>query len=310
MAASESEAQETLIGCKVLWKEELGHGAFGTVYRGKDPNGDDIAIKRMSAEHRFRRSARKEIDSYRELTSNHENIIRILGYFEQCQVLYILMEYCRLGDLSKYYMKYYDIVNSINAKVSLMVQISNGLAFLHRNAIAHRDIKARNILVSGDPDDPHPLRILIKICDFGEAKFLSDNTTMHSNVGTRAYKAPEFYVNNTSHETIKYHKNVDVFAEGLVFWLMIYARKGAPFEPILPMSERRGGSGGEIGHEIFLRKIQNIPPLNIAYGEPGDCPATSQVKSLIRDQLRLHGRPSAQDVSQRLRTIYGEVCFI
>ncbi len=289
MAASDSEAQETLIGCKVLWEEELRHGAFGTVYRGKDPDGVDMAIKIMSAEHRFHRSARKEIDSYKQLPS-HENVIRILGYIEQSQVLYILMEYCRLGDLSTYCMMYCDIVNSINHSVAF-------------GGIIQRDLKPRNILVTGDPNDPNPLHCLIKICDFGEAKFLSGNSTIHSNLGTRAYKAPEFYA-NASHDTITYHKNV-VFAEGLVFWVMMNARRGCPLEPNLPKSERLGGSGGDMGHEMYLWKIHNKPLLNIAHEESVDCSVTSKVKNLITDQRLQVVSHWLEEIS---RTIHREVC--
>ncbi len=299
--ASAAEVMDKVAGHTVL-SDVIGRGGFATVFIGKHADGQrDIAVKRLSIEPRSEKSVDAEMKSFHKL-KKHENVIELLGYHKCSPYLYIFMELCTHGDLSVYFKNYYDSLCSVEQQVPLMCQIANGLTFLHKNAVAHRDIKPKNILVTGNPA---PSLCVIKITDFGLAKFLDPekSSSMHSNVGTLTFKAPEFY-DKGSDDTITYHKNVDLYAEGLVFWSMITAQRDCSLNPTIEGLEY----SKYIGHEMYLRKKLDKDPLQLAPEESGDSELIRKIKVLIRDMVQLDDRPTSQEVSQRLEAMLASIC--
>lgn len=90
----------------------------------------------------------------------------------------------------------------------LMLQIAEGLRFMHSHSILHRDLKPANILVvpSGE----------IKIADFGCATFLKDTDSLSGICGTVAYCAPEVLKSNGTHTLA-----IDIYSLGAVFYEML-----------------------------------------------------------------------------------------
>ncbi len=290
------------IGQYTVFKEdEIGRGAFGTVYGASDADGTVIAVKKIITQH-HRRSAIQEVISFYNRPPTHENIIQL---FEIARAppqydLYVFMEFCPNGDLDKYFNSYFDSLRTIRPKLPIMRQIANGVSFLHEQAIAHRDIKPANILISGSQI---PELCVVKISDFGLAKFLDpegDTSAMSTDVGTLAFKAPEFHMKGPQND-IRYHKNVDVYAEGLTFLAMIHARESYRLIPTLDGAMRVGGSR-HIGLEMHLRQRENLPPIDVAPNRSDDIPLCRGVKGVIRRMTRLepHRRPLAEDVFQLL----------
>lgn len=80
--------------------------------------------------------------------------------------------------------------------VDMILQVAQGMSYLHEQNVAHRDLKPHNILLKVDPEDV--MDPVLKVADFGLARIreslssLSDNTP---NVGTHRYRAPELYQN-------------------------------------------------------------------------------------------------------------------
>ncbi len=144
-----------------------------------------------------------------------------------------------------------------------------------------------------------PDQCTVKISDFGLSKCLNPEAITSgtsSDVGTLAFKAPEFH-DSRPH----YHKNVDVFAEGLTFLAMITAREGHSLIPTVSASNQLGGSR-HIGLEMHLRNRHNLSALDVAPNEPDDDPLTRGVKEMIRRMTRLEPeeRPLAEEVYQFL----------
>ena len=111
---------------------------------------------------------------------------------------------------------------SYETNLEVMKQLAAGIYYLHSRDIVHRDIKPGNIPVASE----NPLRLLL--ADFDVSKCLDpevETSLMTSNVGTLAFKAPEFF-QRTSPGKIEYHRNVDIYAAGLTFLAILQAEKG------------------------------------------------------------------------------------
>ena len=99
-----------------------------------------------------------------------------------------------------------------------MYGIAKGISYLHSNNIIHRDVKPANILIAS------AIPLTPKLADFDISKALdfdAETSVMSSNVGTLAFKAPEFFMRSGG--KLEYHRNVDVYAAGLTFLAMIQA---------------------------------------------------------------------------------------
>ena len=178
---------------------EIGRGAFGTVFKGYDRDENPVAVKKvaaLTAEDRHRASAEAMKFHYlrEKLRKNqqNENIIEIydVKYFKDA--MWIMMEHCDLGDLNKFFKSHRNTVSDIEARVKLMLQVAKAISFLHLRGVVHRDIKPDNIMVKSTGTG----YAVIKLGDFGLVKILDADaltSAMTSNVGTRQFKAPEFW---------------------------------------------------------------------------------------------------------------------
>ena len=162
---------------------EIGHGAMGTVYLGRDPKLERyVAIKVLSAEYvdneqqdRFLREAKAAG------RLGHPNIVTVydFGSFRKNreQRSYIAFEYVEgpsLADLIHDKEKF-PRHSSLHRKLQMMEELCDGLAFAHRAKIVHRDIKPANIIVQ-------ELSGSIKILDFGIARWLDASATQTTSV--------------------------------------------------------------------------------------------------------------------------------
>ena len=112
---------------------------------------------------------------------NHPNIVKYYGHFFKSHHLYIILEYCSGGSISK-------IVKIIQRNEDIIrqyiYQILLGLEYLHANNIIHRDIKCANILIGKNGT--------CKLTDFGGAKILKEEISIMTSVqGTPNWMAPE-----------------------------------------------------------------------------------------------------------------------
>eukprot|EP00063_Salmo_salar_P044837 XP_014019672.1 PREDICTED: activin receptor type-1C isoform X2 [Salmo salar] len=137
----------------IVLQETIGKGRFGEVWRGKW-RGEDVAVKIFSS--RDERSWFREAEIYQTIMLRHENILGFIaadnkdnGSWTQ---LWLVTEYHEHGSLFDYLNRY---TVSVDGMIVLALSIASGLAHLHmeiigtqgKPAIAHRDIKSKNILV-------------------------------------------------------------------------------------------------------------------------------------------------------------------
>ncbi len=155
----------------IRWKrgEMLGQGAFGVVYLGLNiDTGELMAVKQMATEEVSKKelsSLENEINLLRNL--RHPNIVRYIGTELTSTALSIFLEYVPGGSLKALIEKFGALEESVAR--SYTRQLLLGLEYLHRNGIAHRDVKGANCLVGNDG--------VIKLADFGNSKHWRPNGT-------------------------------------------------------------------------------------------------------------------------------------
>ena len=171
-------------------EKELGKGAMGAVYLGKDPKiSRVVAIKTMALSQEFEDDELEEVKErfFREAETagrlNHPNIVTIFDAGDEHDLAYIAMEYLKGSDMAKYIKK--DKLLPVTKVLSLMQQTADGLGYAHSFNIVHRDIKPANLMWDPESD-------VIKITDFGIARITDSSKTKTGMVlGTPSYMSPE-----------------------------------------------------------------------------------------------------------------------
>ena len=275
----------------------LGQGAFGIVYKTWNENEETFAVKRIDGE-RHPRVLSQNLNKLLQL--DHENIVKIFDICQEDQVLFMFMTYCPLGDLNRYFLSRSNELR-LREKIDIMEQVANGIVYLHSRNVVHRDIKPDNILVFCDS------KVTAKLSDFDLSKVLDpdvETSVMTTNIGTFAFKAPEFF-QRTKDEHIYYHRNVDVFAAGLTYLAMIQCDKyPGKLIPHIETPKDESEVHAPIGSLIAERIKYQVSDLNVVVIEDTENKETG-VKQLIHrmTHYKPEERPSAVDVFQSLQII-------
>jgi serine/threonine-protein kinase ULK2 len=170
------------VGDYVL-KVKIGKGSYADVYQGVHKvTGNKYAIKTISkdilSEPKLLAGLESEIKIMREF--NHTNIVRLHEYFSSEKNFYLILELCEGGDLSKFIRKRKRLDEPLAQ--SFLVQLTNGISFLHEQNFIHRDLKPANVLLSEFSDNA-----VLKLADFGFARQLSVASLAQTRCGTPLY---------------------------------------------------------------------------------------------------------------------------
>ncbi|KAL3509123.1 hypothetical protein ACH5RR_028524 [Cinchona calisaya] len=198
----------------------IGHGAFGSVYRGVLQNGRKVAIKLMDqAGKQGEEEFKVEVEILSRLHSPY--LLLLIGYCSESNHKLLVYEFMANGGLQEHL---YPINGSNNVSSSLdwetrlriALEAAKGLEYLHEHVsppIIHRDFKSSNILLDRN--------FHAKVSDFGLAKLGSDKAGGHVStrvLGTQGYVAPEYAL--TGHLTTK----SDVYSYGIVLLELLSGR--------------------------------------------------------------------------------------
>lgn len=194
--------------------EILGSGQFGTVYSGVHrATGNDIAVKVIDKSKfptKEERALKNEVIILQ--TIDHPAVVNLERMFETPERIFVVMEKMR-GDMLEM------ILSNAKGRLSerqtkvIVYQILTALRFLHNLDIVHCDLKPENVLLSGICSKSGMPQI--KLCDFGFARIIGQESFRRSVVGTPAYLAPEV-INNR-----KYNRFLDMWSVGVIIYVSV-----------------------------------------------------------------------------------------
>ena len=195
-------------------EKELGKGAMGIVYLGKDPKiSRVVAIKTMALAQEFDEDEIDEVKQrfFREAETagrlNHPNIVTIYDAGEEHDLAYIAMEFLKGHDLMRYCKP--DNLMEMRRVISIVVRAAEGLDYAHKQNVVHRDIKPANIMYEAESDT-------VKLTDFGIARITDSSKTKTGTVlGTPSYMSPEQLAGK------KVDGRSDLFSLGVMLYQML-----------------------------------------------------------------------------------------
>ncbi len=244
MLLADGSVEKPMLG-RYQVEKELGKGAMGVVYLGKDPKiGRVVAIKTMALSQEFEG---EELDDARERffreaetagRLQHQYIVTIFDAGEEHDLAYIAMEFLKGKDLA-------DVTKGghllpIAKVLSIVARVAEALAYAHKQNVVHRDIKPANIMYDSDSDS-------VKVTDFGIARITDSSKTKTGLVlGTPSFMSVEQIAGK------KVDGRSDLYSLGVMLFQMLSG--------VLPF---RGDSMAEL-----MYKIANEPAPDIRIIRP------------------------------------------
>ncbi|KAJ7959318.1 putative Kinase [Quillaja saponaria] len=280
------------------FKERLGQGGFGTVYKGKLRSGQLVAVKILGKSQTNGQDFISEVATIGMI--HHFDVVQLIGYCAEGSKRALIYEFMPHGSLDKYIFSKEEITNSVILSFERIYEISlgiaRGIAYLHQGCdmqILHFDIKPHNILLDEN--------FVPKVSDFGLAKLypVDDSIVpLTAARGTLGYMAPELFYKNIGGVSYK----ADVYSFGKLLMEMAGRRKN------LQLNGSRQGSSEESFSQIYFPAwIYN------QFSEGNDIElmedATEEEKSVAKKmimvalwciQLKPNDRPSMHQVVQML----------
>ncbi|XP_030941622.1 G-type lectin S-receptor-like serine/threonine-protein kinase At5g35370 [Quercus lobata] len=195
---------EELAAATENFKNKIGHGGFGTVYKGTLTDQTIVAVKKITSSGV---QGKKEFYSEISIIGNirHVNLVRLTGFCAQGKQRFLVLEYMNRGSLDSTLFGDGPVLQW-GERVEIALGTARGLAYLHSECeqrIIHCDVKPENILLH---DNLH-----VKISDFGISKLTSrEKSTFFTTMrGTQGYLAPEWLTSSAI------SNKVDVYSYGL-----------------------------------------------------------------------------------------------
>lgn len=242
-------------------ERELGRGAMGVVYLGRDPKiARTVAIKTLSYS-QFDSHLLTELKErfFREAEAagrlSHPSIVTVYDVGEEPDLAFIAMDYAQGKPLS-HFCKAGSLL-PIDSVHKIILKVAEALDYAHKNNIVHRDIKPGNIIYNPSNGD-------VKVTDFGIAKIVDDSKTKTGSVmGSPLYMSPEQLMGK------KVSGRSDIYSLGATFYQLLTGVP--PFD---------GDSLATLTYKIINQKHQPIKSLRADIP-----PATTRIinKALQKD---------------------------
>jgi serine/threonine-protein kinase len=278
---NEPSVEKPMLG-RYQVERELGKGAMGVVYLGKDPKiGRMVAIKTMALSQEFEPDELKDVKErfFREAETagrlSHPNIVAIFDAGEEHDLAYIAMEFIKGFDLVRYTKP--NALLDVTEVIKIIADGADALDYAHSNGVVHRDIKPANIMMLSDTR-------VIKLTDFGIARITDSSKTKTGMVlGTPSYMSPEQLSGK------KVDGRSDLFSLGVTFYQLLCG--SLPFQAD--------------SMATLMFKIANEPHAPVLALRPDLPPEIETIITRVL-QKQLEARyPSGREFARDLRALLG-----
>ncbi|XP_057470188.1 rust resistance kinase Lr10-like isoform X2 [Actinidia eriantha] len=279
------------------FKDKLGEGGYGCVYKGTLRSGPVAAVKVLGKSKANGQEFINEVATIGRI--HHVNVVRLIGYCATRSKRALVYEFMPNGSLEKYlFSQEPNISLSCKQMYEISVGVARGIDYLHRGCdmqILHFDIKPHNILLD---DNFNP-----KVSDFGLAKLYPTDHSMVSLTaarGTMGYMAPELFYKNIGRVSYK----ADVYSFGMLLMEMVGRRRNLNafadhtsqiYFPSWIYDQFKEGKGIEMGEstdeERQMVKKMVITALWCIQMKPSDRPSMSKVVEMLEGNVELLEMP-------------------
>ncbi|KAG7981008.1 hypothetical protein I3843_05G211000 [Carya illinoinensis] len=200
------------------FKEKLGEGGYGTVFKGTLRSGRHVAVKMLGKSKANGQEFTNEVATIGRIY--HVNVVQLIGFCVHGSKRALVYEFMPHGSLNKHIFSLKgSILLSYEKIYNIAIGVARGIEYLHRGCdmqILHFDIKPHNILLDEN--------FIPKVFDFGLAKLspIENNTiSLTAARGTLGYMAPELFYKNIGGISYK----ADVYSFGMLLMEMVGKRK-------------------------------------------------------------------------------------
>ncbi|CAI0406954.1 unnamed protein product [Linum tenue] len=301
---------------------KLGQGGFALVYKGKLPNGQEVAVKRLTKNSsQGLEQLKNEVLLIAKL--QHRNLVKLHGCCIEDGEQMLVYEYLPYNSLDSLLFVVVDDSQRLfldwRKRFNIIIGIARGVLYLHQDSrfrIIHRDLKPSNILLDAELNP--------KISDFGMARMLDYHQTEGKTsriCGTYGYMSPEYALFG------RFSVKSDVFSFGVILLETVAGRKINWFsqqDPSLSLIGHvwelwRAGRAAEVVDSSLMLKDSNVAIRCIQVGllcveeNPADRPDMQAVVLMLNSEttpLRTPNRPAFVCVRSKVSFVKEPVCSV
>ncbi|KAJ7973962.1 S-receptor-like serine/threonine-protein kinase [Quillaja saponaria] len=284
------------------FKEKLGAGGFGAVYRGVLANRTVVAVKQLEGIEQGEKQFRMEVATIS--STHHLNLVRLIGFCSEGRHRLLVYEFMKNGSLDNCLFVTEEqsgkLLNWEN-RFSIALGTARGITYLHeecRDCIVHCDIKPENILLDENNNS--------KVSDFGLAKLINPKDhryrTLTSVRGTRGYLAPEWLAN------LPITSKSDVYSYGMVLLEIVSGRRNFEVSEetnrkkfsIWAYEEFENGNIKEIldkrltGQEVYMEQVKRAIEVSFwcIQEQPSQRPTMGKVLQMLEGITEIEKPPA------------------
>ncbi|KAG6655987.1 hypothetical protein CIPAW_05G255300 [Carya illinoinensis] len=262
------------------FKDKLGEGGYGTVFKGTLRSGRLVAIKMLGKSKANGQEFISEVATIGRI--HHINVVQLIGFCVEGSKRALIYEFMPNGSLNKYiFSQEVSLLLSYEKMHNIALGVARGIEYLHRGCemqILHFDIKPHNILLDED--------FTPKVSDFGLAKlYPMDNNTISLTAvrGTLGYMAPELCYKNIGSISYK----ADVYSFGMN--LNAFGDQSSKYFPSCVYEDVQDENGITIENgteeEKKIAKQMIVVALWCIQMKPNDRPSMNKVVEMLEGSI-------------------------